>query len=80
LAIVSTVTTTVTTVASLAQAPALAVIGILLLIGLLVTKELAESSQSIIARRLSRVVNVGIFPLLFIFALIVLSKVSAALQ
>ncbi len=77
---VSTVTTTVTTVAMLANAPALAIIGVLLLIGLLVTKELAEASINMSAARLARAVNIGIFPLLFIFALITLVKIQAALQ
>jgi len=77
---ISTVTTTVTTVATLASGPALALIGVLLLIGLLVTKELAESAHSLIASRLARAVNLGIFPLLFVFALVVLTKIQAALQ
>ena len=77
---VSTVTTTVTTVAMLSNAPALAIIGVLLLIGLLVTKELAESTGSMLASRLARATNIGIFPLLFVFALITLVKILAALQ
>ena len=77
---VSTVTTTVTTVAMLANAPALAIIGVLLLIGLLVTKELAEASINMSATRLARAVNIGIFPLLFVFALIVLTKIQAAIH
>lgn len=77
---VSTVTTTVTTVATLASGPTLAIVGVLLLIGLLVTKELAESAHSLIASRLARAVNIGIFPLLFVFALIVYAKIQAALQ
>ncbi|MCJ7825184.1 MAG: hypothetical protein MUP44_09815 [Anaerolineales bacterium] len=76
---VSTVTTTVTTVAMLPNAPALAIIGVLLLIGLLVTKELSEASINISATRLARAVNIGIFPLLFVFALIVLTKIQAAI-
>jgi len=77
---VSTVTTTVTTVATLASGPALAIVGVLLLIGLLVTKELAESSGSLVARRLARATNLGIFPLLFVFGLIVLTKIQDALH
>lgn len=77
---VSTVTTTVTTIAMQADTAALAVVGVLLLIGLLVTKELAQSSQSLLAERLGRALNVGILPMLFVFALIVLSKIQAALQ
>ena len=77
---VSTVTTTVTTVAMLDNGPALAIIGVLLLIGLLVTKELAEASINMSATRLARAVNIGIFPLLFVFALITLVKIQAALQ
>jgi len=77
---VSTVTTTVTTVATLANGPALAIVGVLLLIGLLVTKELAESTGNMLADRLARAINIGIFPLLFVFALIVLVKIQVALQ
>lgn len=77
---VSTVTTTVTTIAAQADDAALAVIGVLLLIGLLVSKELAQSSQTLLAERLGRSLNVGILPMLFVFALIVLSKVQSALQ
>lgn len=76
---VSTVTTTVTTIAMQANAPALALVGILLLIGLLVAKELAESSGGLLASRLARVMKIGILPLLFVFALIVLSKIHTAL-
>ncbi|NIS82970.1 MAG: hypothetical protein GTO14_22845 [Anaerolineales bacterium] len=77
---VSTVTTTVTTIAMQANGPALALAGVLLLIGLLVTKELAESKEGLIASRLARVVNIGILPLLFVFALIVISKIQLALN
>ena len=77
---VSTVTTTVTTVATLANGPALAVVAVLLLIGLLVTKELAESAEGLLAQRLARVTLIGIMPLLFVFMLIVVSKVQAALH
>ena len=77
---ISTVTTTVTTVATLASGPALAVVGILLLIGLLVTKELAEASSTVLSSRLARAANMGILPLLLVFALIILSKVQAALR
>jgi len=77
---VSTVTTTVTTIAAQTHGPALAFIGILLLIGLLVTKELAESTEGLLASRLARSVNIGIFPLLFIFMVFVVSKIQAALQ
>ena len=77
---VSTVTTTVSTIAAGVQSPALAAVGILLLLGLLVTKELAQSTDSLVSSRLARAVNIGILPLLFVFALIVLSKVQAVLQ
>jgi hypothetical protein len=76
---VSTVTTTVTTVATLANGPMLAVVGIILLIGLLVTKELAEASNNLVTARLARATNISIFPLLFVFMLIVLTKIQAAL-
>ncbi len=77
---VSTVTTTVTTIATQAYGPALALAGIVLLIGFLVTKEMAESTESILGSRLARAVNIGILPLLFVFMLIVLTKIQAALM
>ncbi len=77
---VSTVTTTVTTIATQAYGPALALVGIVLLIGFLVTKELAESTESVLGSRLTRAVNIGILPLFFIFLLIVFSKIQAALM
>jgi len=76
---VSTVTTTVTTIATQAYGPALALVGIVLLIGFLVTKELAESTESVLGSRLARAVNIGILPLFFVFMLIVFSKIQAAL-
>ncbi|MGD9146906.1 MAG: hypothetical protein PVI80_15175 [Anaerolineae bacterium] len=78
---ISTVTTTtVTTVAAFATGGALAVVGILMLLTLLVQKELSSASESRFAIALNRVLNIAIVPLLLAFVFIVGVKVFEALQ
>ena len=58
---ISTVTTTtVTTVAAFATGGALAVVGILMLLTMLVQKELSSASESRFATALHRILTVGI--------------------
>ena len=75
---ISTVTTS--TVSTVTIAGSLAVIGILLLLVLLVQKELASASDQGRAKRLGKMLNVGIIPLLIAFALIVVTKVADVLK
>lgn len=78
---ISTVTTTtVTTVAAFATGGALAVVGVLLLLTLLVQKELTMASENRFAIALNRILNVAIVPLLIAFVLIVGVKIFQVLQ
>jgi len=72
---ISTVTTTVTTVATLAMGATLGALAALLLILLLSAKEVstADTRQRLVA--FGRSLDVGILPLLMVFALIVAFKV-----
>lgn len=68
---ISTITTaTVSTVTTAAMVGSIALIGILVLFALLVQKELAVSSSSESMKRLSRVLNIGIIPLVITFLMI----------
>lgn len=78
---ISTVTTTtVSVVTTLSLAGSLALVAILTLLALLIHKELTTASQKRTALILSRVLNIGIVPLLAVFAFIVAVKVIAALK
>jgi hypothetical protein len=52
----------------------------LILLFLLVQKELLSSSEDERTIRLTKLLNIGIVPLLVAFALVVVSKVAAALR
>ena len=78
---VSTVTTsTVTTVALAALGGAISVIAILVLLALLVQKELASTSASRRAARLSQALTIGIVPLLAAFVVVVAVRVFEVLR
>jgi hypothetical protein len=78
---ISTVTTTaVSLLSSSANAGSFALIGMLVLVALLIQKELVSTSDDSRLRRLSRVMNVGILPLLLAFILIVSFKIVEALN
>ncbi len=79
---ISTVTTTtVTTVATaVALGGTLALVGILTLLALLVPKELTSAAESTRLQRLGRALNIGILPLLVVFALIVAAKIADVLR
>lgn len=75
---ISTVTTS--TVSTVAIAGSVTIIGILILLLLLVQKELTSASDSERAARLSKMVNIGIAPLLIAFVLIVVSKIASVIK
>ena len=75
---ISTVTTS--TVSTVTIAGSLVIIGILVLLALLVQKELASASDGPRAARLSKLVNIGIAPLLIAFVLVIISKVTQVLK
>lgn len=78
---VSTVTTTtISTVTTLSLAGSLALAAIITLLVLLIQKELTTASRERAARALGRVLNIGIVPLLVVFAFIVVVKVVQALK
>ncbi len=73
---ISTVTsTTVSTITSVALAASLGLAAVLLLISFLVVKELASSGEHPKLLALSRLLNVAIYPLLAVFAVIVTVRV-----
>lgn len=77
---ISTVTsTTVSTITSVAMAATLGLVAVLLLVGFLVCKELAGSGQHPRLQLLSRVLNVAIYPLLAVFAVIVANRMAQLL-
>ncbi len=75
---ISTVTTA--TVSTLTLAGSFAMLGIVMLLGLLVQKEISANSDNKRAKRLAKVLNIAIVPLLIVFALIVASKVIQVLN
>ncbi|MFC1923288.1 hypothetical protein ACFLY4_08360 [Chloroflexota bacterium] len=78
---ISTVTTsTVSLLSSSANAGSVALIGMLVLVALLIQKELISTSEDNRLRHLSRVMNVGILPLLLAFVLIVSFRIVEALN
>ena len=78
---ISTVTiTAVSFLSNSAIAGSFAMIGMLVLVGLLIQKELISASDDSRLQQLSRVMNVGILPLLLAFVLIVSLKIVEALN
>jgi hypothetical protein len=78
--ILTVTTTAVSMLGSSANAGSFAMIGMLVLVALLVQKELISTSDDSRLRQLSRVMNVGILPLLFAFVLIISFKIAEALN
>ncbi|MCK4734947.1 MAG: hypothetical protein KAT65_21015 [Methanophagales archaeon] len=74
----TTATATATAVA-VSQAAAFGAIGVVVLIGLLIAKELLSASENEKAKRLGRVTSMAINPLLFAFSIIVAIKVLVVL-
>jgi hypothetical protein len=78
---VSTVTTaTIVMVTSAAIAGSFALVGIFTLLALVIQKELASSSKARFAKVLGQVLDIGIMPLLIVFALVVAVRVIEALR
>ncbi len=78
---ISTVTTNaVSLLSSSANAGSFALIGMLVLVALLIQKELFSASDDSRLQQLSRVMDVGILPLLLAFVLIVSIKIVEALN
>ena len=70
---ISTVTTS--TVSTVTIAGSFAAIGIIMLLGMLIQKELSSSADTEKAQRLSKALNIGIIPLILAFVLIILSRI-----
>lgn len=70
---ISTVTTS--TVSTVTIAGSFAAIGIIILLGMLIQKELSSTSDSEKSQKLSKALNIGIIPLIIAFLLIIISKV-----
>jgi len=78
---ISTVTTTtVTTVTMVSLAGALGLLAVVFLISLLTTKELVSASEGRKFKLFERLLDIGISPLLVVFALIVITKVWEVLR
>jgi len=78
---ISTVTlSTVSTVTTAALAGSVALIGILVLFGLLLQKEVTTASTNPRLRRLGSILNIGIVPLIIAFVLVVISQVAGVLR
>lgn len=71
---ISIVSTSTITTALLAGAASL--IAILVLLSLLVQKEITTTAGDNRTRNLSKALNIGIIPLIIVFALIVLTKIA----
>ncbi|MCD4671454.1 MAG: hypothetical protein K8R77_02215 [Anaerolineaceae bacterium] len=70
---ISTVTTS--TVSTVTIAGSFAAIGIIILLGMLIQKELSSTSDNEKSQKLSKALNIGIIPLIIAFLLIIISKV-----
>jgi len=76
---ISTVTTSTITTISTITATGTAVIVVVVLIAFLITKELAATANSTSPQHVARYLNIGILPLLMIFAVTVSVKIAAIL-
>ncbi len=78
---ISTVTTsTVSTITTVTIAGSVALIAILVLLFLLIQKELASSATGSRFKTLSKVLNIGIVPLLIAFVVVVAVQVTQILR
>jgi hypothetical protein len=69
-------TTTVSTVTVYTLAGSLALIGILAMAALLISKDVTATATSLRARRINQALNIALLPLLVVFALVVIAKVT----
>ncbi|MGD2027627.1 MAG: hypothetical protein PVI99_07410 [Anaerolineales bacterium] len=78
---ISTITTsTISTITTAGLAGSFAFIGVVVLLALLIQKEVASGSASPRLKRLSKVLNISIVPMLIAFILIVIFRVSEVLN
>ena len=71
-----TALSTVTGVVNFESVAAFGVVVIIALIAMLITKELAGASENARAKRLAKIVNIGVVPLAFAFFAIVVSRLT----
>lgn len=69
-------TTTVTTVTVYTLAGSLALVGILAMAALLISKDVTATSSGERAKRINRALNIALIPLLIVFLAVVISKVT----
>jgi len=78
---ISTITTsTVSTIATASIAGSVALVGVLVLLGLLIQKEMISNSESHRGKAFNKALNIGIPPLLFAFILIVGARIVEVLK
>jgi hypothetical protein len=78
---ISTVTTsTVSTITTSAIAGSVALVAIIVLLFLLVQKELAGAANGSRYQTLTKVLNIGIIPLLMAFVVVVITRVAQVLK
>jgi hypothetical protein len=78
--LISTVTTSTVTTVTTALAGSVALVGILILFGLLVQKEVTTASSENRLRKLGKALNIAIIPLLIAFLLMVIFRVAEVLK
>jgi hypothetical protein len=78
---ISTVTTsTVSTISTVTIAGSVAMIGILVLLFLLIQKELASAATGTRYKTLTKVLDIGIMPLILAFLVVVFTRVAEILR
>jgi cytochrome bd-type quinol oxidase subunit 2 len=68
-------TTTVSTVTVYTLAGSLALIGILAMAALLISKDVTATATSERAQRINRALNIALIPLMIVFGIVVIAKV-----
>ena len=71
--------TTITTIAAMGLTAAISMAAIITLIGLMATKELSGATNLNSPQRIARFLGVGILPLIMVFAVVVVVKITEAL-
>lgn len=71
---------TTSTIAFITPSGSLAIFGIFILLTFLVQKEMINASNNKVAKRLGRILNIAIIPLLIVFLEVVVSKMSEILR
>ena len=76
---VSTISTISSTITAMGMAAALSIVATVTLISFLTTKELVSVRASGSSQRISRFLNVGIIPLVLVFAAVVAAAITEVL-